>query len=92
MVIIELKQWEEVFLSEMANNIRDHRLSHSRFFRSRGAKGEKIVLPVDSVEEARAQLTDLIGPEKPRLMSAQPFGENPRYAFRFKPVRGEGDG
>ncbi len=91
--IIEIAEEEiEVKVRYMANNIREHRLSHSRFFRSRGAKGQKIVLPVDSVEEARAQLTDLIGPEKPRLMSAQPFGENPRYAFRFKPVRGEGHG
>ena len=91
--IIEIPEEEiETKVRYMAKNIRDHRLSHSRFFRSRGAKAEKIVLPVASVEEARAQLEDLIGPDRPRLMSAQPFGENPRYAFRFKPVRGEGHG
>lgn len=91
--IVEIPEDEiETKVRYMAKNIRDHRLSHSRFFRSRGAKAEKIVLPVASVEEARAQLEDLIGPDRPRLMSAQPFGENPRYAFRFRPVRGEGHG
>lgn len=76
----------------MANNIRDFRLSVGRFFRSRGARSEKLVMPVESVEEAREQLVDLIGPDQPRLVSAQPFGGNPRYSFRFTPLREQGDG
>ena len=71
----------------MADNIRQGRMSHSRFFRSRGSRQEKLVIPVDSVEEAREGLADLIAPHRPSIRTAQPFGENPRITFQFKPQR-----
>ena len=76
----------------MADNIQQGRISHSRFFRSRGPREEKLVIPVESVEEAREGLADMIAPHKPSLRTAQPFGDNPRVTFRFKPQRGEGNG
>ena len=76
----------------MADNIQQGRISHSRFFRSRGPREEKLVIPVESIEEAREGLADMIAPHKPSLRTAQPFGDNPRVTFRFKPQRGEGDG
>jgi hypothetical protein len=76
----------------MADNIRQGRISHSRYFRSRGSRQEKLVIPVESVEEAREGLADMIAPNRPSIRTAQPFGDNPRVTFRFKPHRGEGDG
>jgi len=91
--IVEIPEDEiETKVRYMADNIREHRVSHGRFMRSRGGRLDRIVLPVASVEEARAQLIDLIGPDRPTLIAAQPFGVNPHYSFRFKPVRREGDG
>lgn len=76
----------------MADNIRQGRISHSRFLRSRGPRQEKLVIPVESVEEAREGLADMIAPHRPSIRTAQPFGDNPRVTFRFKPQRGDGDG
>lgn len=79
-------------INYMGNNIIDHRISRHRFFRSRGSVNNKIVIPVDSFEDARNSLFDYTNPEYPRVVSAQPFGDNPRIAFRFKPVQDLGDG
>jgi hypothetical protein len=91
--IVEIPEDDiEETVSYMAGNIRNNRFTHGRFLRSRGSKSEKIVVPVESVYEARDGLADMISPDKPQLRSARPFGDNPHFSFRFKPQRNQGDG
>lgn len=70
----------------MAKNVAAGRASRSRFLRSRGGGCEVIDLPVKDFSEARELLTDLVSPQTPQLLSAQPFGGHPRLTFRFKPL------
>ena len=71
----------------MHKNIVSERATYGRFLRSRGGRGETLMIPVNDFDEARAVLEDIVYPIIPRLISAQPFGGHPRMNFRFSSIR-----
>lgn len=70
----------------MKNRVLHVRATPSRFLRSRGLDLGITREDVSDFEHAREVLRDRIAPESPRIVSARPFGGNPRLGFRFKPL------
>jgi hypothetical protein len=71
----------------MKNRVLDVRATSSRFLRSRGLDLGVSREAVSDFEDARDVLSDQIAPISPQVVSAQPFGGNPRLGFRFTPIR-----
>ena len=70
----------------MKNRVLEVRATRSRFLRTRGLDLGIIQEDVSDFEQARNVLRDQIAPVTPRVVSAQPFGGNPRLGFRFTPL------
>jgi hypothetical protein len=83
------RQKIEEKIGYMAKRVKVNRVSHARFIRSRRLRIEQTSIPVASFDHARDTLADQIAPEKPRVVSAQPFGGHPRITFRFTPIDSE---
>lgn len=71
----------------MKNRVLHVRATPSRFLRTRGLDLGVTREGVSDFEHARDVLRDQIAPVSPRVVSAQPFGGNPRLGFRFTPLR-----
>lgn len=63
------------------------RLGSHRFIRTRGPRPQVETVEVSGIDDAREALRERIAPQEPRLVSAQPFGRNPRATFRFTPIK-----
>ena len=73
-------------INYMKNRVLEVRATPSRFLRTRGLDLGITQEDVSDFEQARDVLRDQIAPVSPRVVSAQPFGGNPRLGFRFTPL------